>query len=323
MKRVFAAVSAGILLIVFLSGCVQSAPKIDRYEKDVLSGFRMVSVSLDRMKPMSENVCLLTEDVLEDPSYVSAQFAGVFSEDTGETLYVKSPTDKLYPASVTKCMTALLVLENVSDLNEKVLVTEEAFSGLTPDASIAFIRAGWTYSVLDLLYGLLLPSGNEAANALAIHVSGSVKTFVDLMNRRAKELGMMNTHFMNPNGLHNANHYTTIYDLYLLFRKLIQNETFLAISGSSGKTVVGESGTQVETIEYTNTNSFFRGFTVPPEGMSVVAGKTGYTVQAGRCLILLSVNRAGQRFITVIAKAPTYDKLYSEMNDLLKIASGA
>ena len=132
-------------------------------------------------------------------------------------------------------MTALLTLENVDDLNTLVEVTEEDFPCVEsispkPDSEIGM-------PVIDLLYGLMLPSGNEAANTLARYVGGSADKFVEMMNDRAKELGCENTHFMNPNGLHNEDHYTTARDLYTITQRAMQDETFQLIVNTAQKTL--------------------------------------------------------------------------------------
>ena len=123
-------------------------------------------------------------------------------------------------------MTALLVLENVDGLDALVEVTEEDFKGVEADTSQAGFMVGEQIPVIDLLYGLMLPSGNEAANTLARYVGGSVDEFVQMMNDRAEELGCKNTHFANPNGLHDDNHYTTARDLYTITRQAMKDETF-------------------------------------------------------------------------------------------------
>ena len=125
-------------------------------------------------------------------------------------LYEKNADEKRYPASTTKIMTALLTLENVKDLNETVTAEQGDFAKVTADSSNADIKVGETVRVIDLLYALMLPSANEAAYMLARHVGGTSEHFVDMMNTRAEELGCTGTHFCNPCGLHEEDHYTTV-----------------------------------------------------------------------------------------------------------------
>ena len=145
--------------------------------------------------------CLLPgAAALQDPA-PQCEAAFLADPDSGFVLYEKNADEKRYPASTTKIMTALLTLEHVDDLDKLVEVTEEDFKGVEADSSKAGFKVGEQVPVIDLLYGLLLPSGNEAANTLARYVGGSVGDFVQMMNKRAQELGCKNTHFVNPNGL--------------------------------------------------------------------------------------------------------------------------
>ena len=306
------------LLLLFSACGIKTADSARFYDKYVLSAMdRGIGVA-DRLSGMAEKVAVLN-DTPSDPGYVRCTAAGLFSEDDLVTLYEKEATKHVYPASMTKCMTALLTLESVADLSDEILVTDEAYEGLSADSSLANLQRGGYYTVKDVLYGLLLPSGNEAANVLAIHVAGSVPEFVKKMNQRAAELGMINTHFVNPHGLHDANHYTSVYDLYLLFRVLISHEEFLEIAGSKKAVITCRMGEERTTSELTNTNSFIREYVKPPSGITAVAGKTGYTASAGRCLVMLSLNSKGKRFITVIAHANTYDGVYEETVKLMEL----
>ena len=315
-KSFFAAVLASLLVCASCSPA--SSGNALSYERYVLSGMDQGIGVADRLPGMAETVAVLNAEP-SDPSYVSCTAAGLFSEDDLVTLYQKEATKHVYPASMTKCMTALLTIENVPDLSEEILVTDDAYANLSPDSSLANLKVGGYYTVKDVLSGLLLPSGNEAANVLAIRVGGSVPEFVKMMNQRAAELGMINTHFMNPHGLHDPKHYTSVYDLYLLFRTLVSHDVFLEIAGAKKALVTCRMGEEKTTAELTNTNSFIREYVKPPEGISAVAGKTGYTASAGRCLVMLSLNSKGKRFITVIAHANTYDGVYEETVKLMEL----
>ena len=144
-----------------------------------------------------------------DAPATNAEAALLISPDTGLVLYEKNADERRYPASTTKIMTALLVLENVDDLSATVTAQASDFETLEADSSSAGIKEGETVTIENLLYGLMLPSGNECAYMLARYVSGDYQSFVDLMNQRAAELGCTGTHFVNPCGLHDDDHYTT------------------------------------------------------------------------------------------------------------------
>ena len=275
-----------------------------------------------RLPGMVKDAILLPENASFDDTLINAHYAGLFDLSGEEVLYLKNGTEKMYPASVTKIMTALLVLENCRNFDELVTVTEVKDTDISGPSSSASLEIGTSYSVTDLLYGLMIPSGNDAANVLAAHIAGSVPAFVDMMNEKAQSLGMFDTHFANPHGLHNRNHYTTVYDLYLLMKECIKYPMFLGAAGSMEASVKGHrpDGT-VFTMDYRSGNSYLLGYTVPPEGVRVRCGKTGYTVQAGRCLVLAVQDTDKNYYISIIGKADSYDNLYLQMNELLSMVN--
>ncbi len=202
-------------------------------------------------------------------------------------LMEKNSEEKIYPASLTKIMTAIVAIENLPDLQGKIKLTPAAFEGLhEANASMAGFQPGEQVRAIDLLYGVMLPSGAECCMGLADQVAGSEQNFVKLMNQKAAELGMENTYFTNASGLHNENHYTTVKDLAMLLSYAWQNDTFREIFTSS------------------------RHFTPPtnkhPDGITLystmfeelnqqniidgefLGGKTGYTHEAGLCLASLA-----------------------------------
>ena len=142
---------------------------------------------------------------------------------------------QVYPASTTKIMTCVLALEN-SDLSETVTLGEE-IKQISGDSSTADLIVGEEMSMEDMLYGLMLSSGNDAANAIAVHVAGSIEAFVGMMNQKAAELGMNGTHYANAHGLHAEDHYTTLADMQLLLMHAYQNETFRTIVSTYEHTV--------------------------------------------------------------------------------------
>ena len=305
---------------LFLSSCsrVKKAER-ELYRSVVLSDIFTKDRSLT-LSGMAEDVCLIDGSENFDETLSKANYCGLFAEDKKEVLYEKNALKKIFPASLTKMMTALLTVENCPDLTEKVTVTEEALAGLEEGDSMADLALGGSYTVEDLLYALIVPSGNDAANVLAIHISGSIEDFTALMNERAAELCMVNTHFANPHGLHAKNHYTTVYDLYLLVRECMKYDIIrrAASADQAAVTCSVEDGT-TEIQEYLSGNSYLRGFTLLPEGLSIVLSKTGYTAKAGRCLILAVQDEKGENYIAVICGIDTYNGLYEEMNGLLSM----
>jgi D-alanyl-D-alanine carboxypeptidase (penicillin-binding protein 5/6) len=193
-------------------------------------------------------------------------------------------------ASTTKIMTALLALER-GNLNQVVTVDVNAAD--MPDSSVMGLSPGERLTLRDLLYGLLLPSGNDAARQIARTIAGSEPAFVDLMNRRAAELGLADTHYANPHGLDAPGHYTSAADLAKLARIALRNPTFAQIVATQQKTVKGRA-----TYDLHSTN--------PLLGQPGVEGvKTGHTDLAGACLVA-AVRRDGHRVITVVLNSPDY-----------------
>ncbi len=221
--------------------------------------------------------------------------------ETGEVLAEKDADTAIYPASMTKMMTALLTIEAEPDLDKAVTLPEDIFPGLNAEgASMAGFQPGENATVRDLLYGAMLPSGAECCEALAREVSGSKEDFVAQMNQKAAELGMSGTHFCNPTGLHDPDHVSTVRDMACLLEAALQNETFRKLFTTERYTVPA-------------TNCHPQGFTMESTLLSqlddtalrsgkILGGKTGYTSAAGLCLASLAAIR-GREYILVTAGA--------------------
>lgn len=208
--------------------------------------------------------------------------------DNDQVLHAENADEKRYPASITKVMTALLTLEAIGrgelTMDTVVTVPAEALRDITDDSSTANLLAGEEMTVHDLLYCLLVVSANEAANVLAITVSGDIPTFVELMNQRAQELGMENTHFVNPHGLHNADHYSTASDIYLMAREAMTHAPFREIV-STGQYTTAATNLSEGRVLY-NTNGLLARYKYAGYVYSGTIGiKTGSTPQAGYCLV--------------------------------------
>ena len=162
---------------------------------------------------------------------IKARSAILVEVNTGEVLYSQAADIMQYPASLTKLMTALIVYERC-DLGEIVTVTESALAGLSPDGSSSGLKPGEMMSVENLLYCMLISSGNDSASVLGEHTGGSVEAFVEMMNNRANELGCTGTNFENPHGLHDANHYTTARDMYIIAHEFIKHEKLMEIANT-------------------------------------------------------------------------------------------
>lgn len=247
-----------------------------------------------------------------------AEGAATFNLATNSVVYAKNIYKKLYPASTTKILTAYIALKYCDDLDANVTISENAVNQES-DSSVCNLKSGDVVKLRDLLYGLMLRSGNDAAIAIAEHVSGDVESFAALMNQEASALGATQSHFVNPNGLPDDNHYTTVYDMYLLFAKAIENETFVdIISTKSYDVIYTNADGEAEEHTWENTNLYLAGKEKSPEGFTIVGGKTGTTGAAGHCLVLYSYNASGQPIISIVFKADGKSNLYLLMNEMLQ-----
>lgn len=223
----------------------------------------------------------------------------IIEEDTGAVLYGKNIHKRFYPASTTKIMTALLALENCG-LDETVTFSHDAVYTIEPGSSIiGGVDAGDKMSMRDCLYGLMLSSGNEAAYAIAEHVGGTMHDFVDMMNKKAKELGLKDTHFTNPHGLHDKNHYTSPYDLAMIMREAWKDADFRMITGTVKYTIPADKYCKKDRVLY-NHNKMLPGRLYGYDG--VLGGKTGYTAAAGNTLAEAAAKN-GMTCFTVVMKA--------------------
>lgn len=246
----------------------------------------------------------------------AAEAAGVFHLSDGTVTYSKNIYKKLYPASTTKILTAYIAMK-YGNLTDLITVSEQAATQ-AGDSSVCGLHTGDKLTLEELLYGLLLKSGNDAADAIAEHISGDTESFARLMNEEAAALGATNSHFTNPHGLQDENHYTCVYDLYLMLNAALEYEDFQTIIQASKHTAsyTDVNGTQV-TQEWETTDRFLNGTAQPPEGVTVIGGKTGTTSDAGNCLALYSINAMQEPIISIVLKADSSDNLYSLMSELM------
>lgn len=222
---------------------------------------------------------------------ISAGSACLIEAESGKVLYERRSKKRMPMASTTKIMTAIVALESGLPLDTVVKVSAEAVG---TEGSSMYLREGEQMSLETLLYGLLLSSANDAAVAIAMAICGSTELFVENMNKKAEELGLSDTHFENPNGLHADSHYTTAEDLAHLMAYCMRNSTFAEISGCRRKTVPRyDNGARV-LINHNKLLSTCEG---------VIAGKTGYTRASGRCLVTCA-ERNGLRLIAVTLNDP-------------------
>jgi len=235
--------------------------------------------------------------------YIFSNAAILIDSNSGKTLYEKNSTKKVYPASTTKILTAIIAIENIENLQETTTVNYSAISVIPSGYSSAYLSKGEIISIEYLLQAFLIHSANEAGNVLAEHVSGNIEKFVELMNKKVAEIGCKNTHFVNTNGIHDENHYTTAEDLALITKYCMKNQTFRNIVSMKSCTIpkTNKSGERY----YKNTNDL-----INPSSEyyleDCIGIKTGYTTPAQNCLIS-ACNKDGLELIAVVLGAPHID----------------
>ena len=220
---------------------------------------------------------------------VSARSAALYLPETKSFLYAKNASDPMPMASTTKIMTAIIALEH-SELSDIVKIDDSAIG---TEGSSAYLRHGDVLSMEELLYALLLQSANDAAVAIACHIGGDINSFVDLMNEKAEMLGLSNTHFTNPHGLDDKEHYTTAEELAIIAATALENQIFRKIASTYKKSFVTDERSRT----YVNHNRLL----VDYDGC--IGVKTGYTKRSGRCLVS-AAERDGLRYVAVTLDAP-------------------
>ncbi len=266
----------------------------------LLSSISAFATTLDYEEAAARRLALPVEtnEISSWPSgpVVGAESAILMDADTGTVLYAKNIHARLYPASTTKILTTLVAIEN-SKLNEMVNFSTEAVFSIERGSSNMGMDVGQSITMEQCLYGILVYSANEVANAVGEHIAGGIDGFVDMMNDRATEIGCENSHFVTTNGLHDDNHYTSAYDLALIAKEFFKNETLAKISGTRYYKIE-PTNTQPDLIELYTHNALTNGkYTC--EGY--IGGKTGYTSIARQTLVTCA-EQNGMKLICVVMK---------------------
>lgn len=274
-----------------------------------------------RAATFASDLCVISEDQpLDSVSLDEGQEGILLNLSDKEVLYSKGAYTKVYPASITKIMTALLAFR-YNNMDEVVTITQENVT-LEEGSQVIGFQAGDKVTMDELVHGLLVYSGNDAASAIATQVGGSTEKFVEMMNSYARELGCTGTNFTNPHGLQDENHYTTPYDIYLILKEALKYPEFTEITQMGSYTITYERswGEEVSTA-LTATDHYLTGEASAPKGITILGGKTGTTSDAGNCLALLSQNAYGEPYVSVVMGASTKELLYQQMSSLLENAN--
>ncbi len=253
-----------------------------------------------------------------DGPQINSEAAVVMELSTGTVLYEKNATKAEYPASITKIMTSLLAVE-ICSMDEVFTFSDTAVYGNGTNSSSIGMNVGEKLSMENCMYGMMLASANEVAKAIGEHISGDLDSFVDLMNKRAKELGAVNTHFANPNGLYDENHYTCAYDMALIAAAAAKNPTFRKVAGTRVYVIPPTEMTD-EDRWVANTHQLINPSKHPQYGLSdCYAGKTGFTDESRYTLVSLC-KRGNLDIVCVVMRAPKQADQYEDSLNLIEYA---
>ncbi len=306
-----------VVISILLSAC--SSGLQNPFDPDsTVSTFNIKnSGSASDLKPFAADICVCDNDFEKMSLAIDeADAGGLFDATAAETVYAKNVHKQLNPASLTKVMTAYIALkyghlDDTLTASSNVLIKESG-------AQLLGLREGDKMTLEQALHCLLMYSANDAGVLIAEYLSGSVDSFAAVMNDEAKKIGATNTNFTNPHGLTDEAHYTTVYDLYLIFNAAMQYEEFRKIINTTEyKSTYKDREGNPKNIEIKTTNAYINGDVKAPEGVSVIGGKTGTTKAAKSCLILLSNGSNGHTYISVILGSTDHDSLYKNMTTLL------
>lgn len=312
-----------ILIFISLSGCGKLEYDMPYdIDSDVSSYSIGINSKALKAEPFATDLCIVSGDITDGGEIESGSdsyaAACLFNVNSSNVIYSRNAFATLYPASMTKVLTALVAMENGSKddiitATENVYITESG-------ATLCGIEAGDKMTLDQAMHAMLMYSGNDVAIMIAEGIGGSVENFASMMNAEAARLGATNSHFVNPNGLHDENHFSTPYDMYLIFNEAIKYDWFNEIINMSSYTTAytNANGDTVE-LEIETTNKFLKGDYIAPSNVTVIGGKTGTTQAAGSNLVQLSRDAGGAPFISVVMKANDSATLYEKTNSLLTL----
>ena len=299
------------------TGCGENRLE-DAFEADLPGIGIQTSEESSKIPYFASDLCVTDTDVQDiEADTEDALAACFFNLNEKKVLYAKNIHERMYPASTTKIMTALVALDK-GDLDAQTTVSKEAITFSESGVSTAKLKEGDVLTLRQLLYALLTVSANDAANVIAEQIAGSQDAFVEMMNQEAQKIGATNTHFVNANGLHSEDHYTTVYYLYLMFNAAMQHEEFLQMLQEKEyqASYQAADGTTVEAV-WSTTNQFTKGDVTVPDGVTAVGGKTGTTTAAMSCLVQLFEDAQGEQYVAIILGCKERGILYQEMQTFL------
>ena len=306
------------LISLLLVGCQNDigAPYNSVEYKD---RFELVSLtSIEQANGFASDLCV-GDDNKEYQDFVldNVGAAGIFSISDNEIVYSNHIYAQMYPASITKVLTALVAIK-YGNLDQVLTATENVYINES-GAVLLGLKPGDSMTLEQALHFFLIKSANDVGNLIAENVGGSIENFVNMMNEEARLLGATKTNFVNTHGLHDNEHYTTVYDQYLIFQEAIKYDAFNQIISqvSYTSTYKNANGEEVS-VTVNSTNGYFNGMYEKPNGVTVLGGKTGTTNEAGHCLMIHVKDNSGRPYIAIMFCGSTRSELYFEMSEILE-----
>lgn len=313
-KLIFIALS-----LTLLTGCSKSSDVLLPYSETENVIRYEQNIGTEDTDFFADDLTIIPDELnhMQD-SEITATSALIINVTDDEVLYANNVYQRMYPASLTKLITALVVLRE-ADLSDTVTISYNASHITESGAKLCGFKEGDQISLEALLNCLLVYSGNDAGIALAEHIGGTEEGFAKKLNETAKSIGAVHSNFVNSHGLHNDNHYTTAYDLYLVFNELLKYDKFISIINEESYTATYKNAAGEEvTKEFPTTNRYLKGTEASPNGVTVIGGKTGTTSKAGSCLILYSKDIQDKEYISLVMKADNSNSLFTQMTHLLE-----
>lgn len=308
---------------LFLSACLGQTFEYPYGEASNLSNFTIFDTLVGSRSNTFADSLVVAKDNINSKLDVVLEESGAFScgllidIQQKDVLYARNIHQKMHPASLTKLMTALVALENGS-LDMQLTATTNTFVDVS-GTQVYGLKTGDKLTLEQALNVMLIYSANDVALLIAEGVGGNVAHFVELMNKKAKDLGATNTHFSNPHGLTDDEHYTTAYDIYLMFQEAIKQEKIVEIiQKETYTTTYQDKNNRDNSVSVTSTNRFLSGKAKAPDSINIIGGKTGSTKAAGSCLILYVKDKEGKAYIAEILNSESNDSLYLQMTSLLE-----
>jgi D-alanyl-D-alanine carboxypeptidase len=322
MKKITTILLSVILVMAFLCGCKKEEGTMSNEYTVTIDNNNDVyaEVPLTYTEGFASDIAVIGENDFntEGSEALHSESALLIDASTGKVLFMKNPHKKQYPASTTKVLTSLIALKygdksSVRKVGDEVIINES-------NVILCDYRMGDLIPMDIALHGSLMMSGNDAAAVLALFAAPTLSEAADLMNKEATSLGATNSNFVNPHGLYDENHYTTAYDLYLIFNEAIKYPEFINTIACKKYTnnFVRKTTYKEYTIgcTYSNTNQYVTGVLPTPPGIHVVGGKAGYTELARRSYVMLA-NANGHQYIIITMRSDSVDEMYADLTYLL------